>query len=155
VLWNGKMFLNQKPNVAARHEEMPHSGSSWAVIDSYLRIARGQFAIILSCLVLSAAVGAYYLLVTRPIFTASATMMIELCKGGIQQTSVLGDTPTDTIAIDRQIGLLVLERDKIGVSVAEKFKLANDRDHIQADDGIGSALTSLTKPFQRRNGRRA
>jgi polysaccharide biosynthesis transport protein len=143
------MLLKQKSDPIARHEEMP-SGSSWKIVDSYLRIARRQYLIILSCLLLAASIGGYYLIATQPVFTASATMRIDSRKGGIQKKSVLGDTPTDTSAIDSQIGVLGLERDKIGLAVAEKLKLANDRDLVrQPDDGLTRALIAPTKPFQR------
>ena len=35
--------------------------------------------------------------------------------------SVLGDTPTDNVWIDSQMGILTLERDKIGAAVAKEI----------------------------------
>src|ERR1700680_3861487 len=136
------MLLNQKSAFTPGNEPA-QSGTSGAIFDRYIRIARRQYVIILSCLLLASLVGAIYLFATRPVYTAVATMMIDPRKGGIQQKSVLGDTPTDTAVIDSQIGVLSLERDQIGIAVTKKLQLAKDPDFAAPIDGLSGALLAL------------
>src|ERR1700681_4319224 len=78
------------------------SDSPETILHSCLGLIRRQLLVILSCLFLVSAAGALYLLVTRPTYTAAATMLMDPRKGGVQQRSVLGDAPSDTAWIDSQ-----------------------------------------------------
>jgi succinoglycan biosynthesis transport protein ExoP len=85
-------------------------------------IARRSYLLILLFALLGAGAGAIYLYVVRPAYSAAATMMIDARRGGVQQTSVLGDQiPSDSSWIDSKIGVLNLEKDKIGQIVAPKI----------------------------------
>jgi polysaccharide biosynthesis transport protein len=112
---------------------------AWAVV-------RRHFWLILACTALSAVVGAAYVGLIRPVYTASATMMIESRRGGIQQKSVLGDAePTDSAWIDSQIGILLLERRKIGEAIASQFVSPTDPKLFLSDNRIGEILPALTR----------
>jgi len=147
------MLLNQRAAFSPRCEEPLQSAASGALFATYLRIARRQYRVFLCCLLLAVVIGGLFLLTAQPIFTAGATMMIDARKGGIQQKSVLGDTPTDAAAIDSQIGVLTLERDKVGLRVVQKLQLANDKTLVEPSDQSGNALIDLiSKPLQNRIG---
>ena len=117
------------------------SGSHPNVIRSAVEFVRRQIWAIVPCLILGILAGIAYNFLDKPHFTASATMLIDPRKGGVQHQSVLGDTPSDETWITSEIGILMLERPGIGQTVAKKLKLANDSDF----GGVAEAplLTSL------------
>src|SRR5271170_2377877 len=87
-------------------------------IQKVLGIVRRHFWIIFCCLLIVFGGGVVYLLILRPTYTATATMLIESRQGGIQQKSVLGDaSPSDSAWMDSQIGILNLERFPVAQSV--------------------------------------
>ncbi|HWO34008.1 MAG TPA: GumC family protein, partial [Candidatus Acidoferrum sp.] len=144
------MLLNRRPDLTPVHEVLPQSETVGTLIHSYFLFLRRQFLPILCCLLLGASFGAIYLLATPPTYTASATMILDSRRGGIQQKSVLGDTPAfDNTWIDSQLGILALKRDKIGTLVAEKLHLA--KTFVEPEEGSGSPLAAFfSKPFQGR-----
>src|SRR3979490_2182177 len=87
-------------------EPEPPSPTLRERIDFAISFLRRQYLVILACLLLSLSIGAVYLFITPPSFTASATMMIDTRKSQFLQQSVLGDIPIDSAWIDTQIGIL-------------------------------------------------
>ena len=128
-------------------ERLSASQTLGLLLQTCLGFVRRQFWVMLACLFLAFVAGASYLLITPSTYTASATMLIESRKGGVQQKSVLGDAPIDTGWIDSQIGVLAIEREQIGQLVAKKLELAKRPEIFEPDDGIASnligAITSL------------
>jgi len=119
------------------------ASSRAALLHTGIGFARRQFWVVLCSLILALCVGGLYLFVTRPTYTASATMLIDSRRGGVQQKSVLGDTPaTDSSWIDSRLGMLLLERDKIGLAVADRLRLAKRPEIFEPDDGFLQALTA-------------
>src|SRR5271169_1814360 len=119
------------------YDEPSPPDSPKSLVHSVLGLARRQIWVILSSLVLALLAGTVYALLSAPIFTASATMLIDPRKGGVQQKSVLGDAPSDAGWIDSQIGILMLERPKIGTAVAKNLHLTKDPNFF--DDGSNSS----------------
>jgi polysaccharide biosynthesis transport protein len=111
-------------------------------------VARRHYWLILASVGLSAVIGAAYIASIRAVYTASATMMIDSRRGGIQQKSVLGDSePTDSAWIDSQIGVLSLERGKIGESIAAQFVPDSDPDLYRSENPGGILLSRLAGLF--------
>jgi succinoglycan biosynthesis transport protein ExoP len=138
--------MDLKTRLAAGREELSESDSPNTIVHWGLGFVRRQWLIIVACFALVSCAGALYLVLTRPTFSASATMLMDPRKGGVQQKSVLGDAPADTEWIDSQLGILMLERDKIGRAVAEK--LAKDPELLQlvddeADRGLVARIVNL------------
>jgi succinoglycan biosynthesis transport protein ExoP len=107
-----------------------------------------QYLVLVASLLLAGAIGGTYLFFTRPAYTASATMIIDLSKGQFfQKSSVLGDTPTDSAWVDSQIGTLALQRDKVGLVVAKKLHLENDSDLVEQKSDFFSVLTTAIAGF--------
>jgi succinoglycan biosynthesis transport protein ExoP len=127
--------------------EPAQSGTAGVLIDHCLGFLRRQFWILLVCLAVVLPLGGLYLWITPATYSASATMLLEARKGGIQQKSVLGDAPGDTGWIDSQIGILALERDKIGQAVAKKLQLSKDRSFLGLDSQSNGLIDQLINLF--------
>jgi len=129
-------MLVRKPDSIEMRGELLQPDSHSTLLHSGLGLLRRQFWVILFSLISASAAGAFYLLVTPPTYTAWATMLLDSRKGGVQQKSVLGDAPIDTAWVDSQIGILTVERDKIGLLVAKKLDLAKIPEVYELDDGV-------------------
>jgi succinoglycan biosynthesis transport protein ExoP len=146
--WNSLMLLTQKAPFVLSREERPEANAPASLLLANLGFARRQLSLILASLAFASCVGILYLLVTRPTYTASATMVIDSRRGGVQQKSVLGDPPADSAWIDSQIGILMLERDKIGLVVAQQLELAKKPGLYEKDEGfLGTLITAVTGLF--------
>lgn len=123
---NPKMSLIQRMDPRFFYEEPPHPGVQHHSFDKYLRFLRRRYPIMLVALVLAGLGGGLYLFLTPPIYTAAATMLVDLRKGqAFENRSVLGDTPRDATWLESDIGILSLGRDKIGYAVARDLPTAD------------------------------
>lgn len=116
------MLLRHEGHLLEAREAAREAQPKSLVIQA-LDFSKRQFWCLLTCLVLAALAAAGFLAFVPPAYTASSTMMIDSRKGGVQQKSVLGDSPTDNAWIDSELGVLGLERGQIGLAVAKKLKL--------------------------------
>jgi polysaccharide biosynthesis transport protein len=102
------------------------------IFDASVGFVRRQFVVILFCAVLAGVLGSFFLLVTPPIYTASATMIIDPRQSQLpQQRSVMGDAPLDSVAInsswiDSQIGILRSSATQVATAVVKELNLAGD-----------------------------
>ncbi len=140
------MSLMQRMDPRFFYEEPPHPGLQHHSFDKYLRFLRRRYPIMLAAIVLAGLGGGVYLWVTQPIFTASATMLIDMRKGqGFENRSVLGDTPRDSTWLESEIGVLSLGRDKIGYAVARNLDTADLAKLVQPPpDKFGALLARFT-----------
>ena len=110
------------PSIVSDFKDEASGSAPRTPIQSALTVLRRQYALILIGLVVATGLGFVYLALTPDAYTAVVTMMIDSRRGGIQQKSVLGDPDmSDSGWIDTQIGVLMLERYKIGQAVAAKL----------------------------------
>ena len=147
------MLLSQKAHpIPVVREEAPPPSTTGALIDRSLGFVHRQYPIILFCLLLAGAVGAFYLFTTPPSYTASATMIMDPRKGQIfQQQSVLGEAPLDSAWIDSQIARLSLERDKVALTVARDLHLGNDPELVGTESNfLGAFVASVSNLFRGR-----
>ena len=150
------MLETLNPKMITAQSELPGESSSKTLVHLVFGIIQRQFWIILGCLLLGSGCGALYLYSLRPTFIASATVMIDSRQGGIQQKSVLGDTPsTDSAWIDSQIGMLVLERGTIGQSVAEQLHLGGDAQILGPNGALGGDWIAPVSKLLARGGNNA
>lgn len=116
------MHQQFSPSIVSHVKDEASSFTSRSPIHLVLTVLRRQYALVLIGLCIAVGIGVTYLALTPPVYTAVVTMMIDSRRGGIQQKSVLGDPDlSDSAWIDSQIGVLMLERYKIGQTVAEKL----------------------------------
>jgi polysaccharide biosynthesis transport protein len=113
-------MLLARPADATTRGDLPKAESA-GFFDLALGFARRQYRVIVASLLIAALASGTYLFVTPPTYTASATMLLDQSRGQVSKMSVLGDTPTDTGWIDSQVGMLSLQREKIGLAVAQKL----------------------------------
>jgi polysaccharide biosynthesis transport protein len=117
------------------------------LLSIWLELARRQIWIILSCALFALCLSAFYIFIRQPTFTASATILIDPRKGGVQQNSVLGDTPSDTAWIDSQVGVLALKKIKIAQAVAKQLQLGDDQNFLDnsgvTDTGLFGAILNF------------
>ena len=121
------MLHTRQTNLLPAMDEIGNQRDSNTVFERALEFARRQFWVVLFFIVIALLGAAGFLIVVVPAYTATATMLIDPRKGGVQQKSVLGDAPTDQTWIDSQMGILMLERDQIGVFVTKQLQLVKDR----------------------------
>ena len=133
-------MLDQQKDRAWAHDRQASESESKTLLDIALSLVRRQFWLLVACLLTGSFGAAVFLYFVPTIYTATATLLIDARKGGIQTMSVLGDTPTDNVWIDSQMGILTLERDKIGAAVAKKLQLTKDPHVIEQQDTLHKAL---------------
>jgi succinoglycan biosynthesis transport protein ExoP len=102
-------------------------------MDFIVGFLRRRYLIILASLLLSLSLGALYLFRTAPIYTASATILIEPRKGLLQQT-LGGDPLPDAAWTESQIG--VLKSQNVAAYVVKQLRLADDPQFIGSGDGL-------------------
>lgn len=134
----------------SRLEPQHDTGASVATtltpVQQVLLVLRRQYLTIAACIILAIGLGFAYLWVLRPTYTAVATMMIDARHGGIQQKSVLGDPDlTDSAWIDSQLGMLMLQRQRIGEAIASKFAADPDPDLLYDGNFFSELKVRITK----------
>ena len=141
VPWEGSVVEHiERPQLISANQPLsPTFGSIRPMIEYAIGFLRRRYLIITVGLVLGAAfAGLYLYAVAMPIYTASATMMIETRKPQLQQ-SLLGDAPPDAAWIESQIGVLTSR--SVVSYVVQQLKLADDKDFFLPDTGrIGKLL---------------
>ena len=99
---------------------------------------RRRYLIVVVCLLASVTLGAAYLYTTTPIYTASATMMIETQKRSLFEQSEAGAGPADVAWIESQIEFL--KSPTVAAYIVKQLHLANDPEFVGTDAGLLSKL---------------
>ena len=93
------MLQINKPRAVEGHEveyygrTEPETASAAALIDTFFRVVRRQFAIIALFTVLTIVLGVLYLYVTPLTFTAEATMLLDRGRFLDQQAAIVFGCP--------------------------------------------------------------
>jgi polysaccharide biosynthesis transport protein len=116
------------------------------LVDFAIGFARRQYLIILFVAALGLGVGFIYLLVTPPVYTAHASLIIDPHPNGslfIQQQGLLGDDP---IEVDSQMELV--KSKAVALLVVKDLKLMDDPELRGSSGGFLSMLmgSSAAKP---------
>jgi succinoglycan biosynthesis transport protein ExoP len=125
----------------------PHSDSEEGtaslseLVDYLFAILRQQFALILPVAVCVFALGALYVYVTPPAFTARATMIIDRGKSQVQLGGTLNEMPLDLVGVDSQIQLIKSET--LALAVIKKLDLTNDPEFVGPPKGVRSWFSAL------------
>ncbi len=114
----------------------PEFSSSPEIVDSFVHFLRQQYFTILAITVLTVLIGGAYLALTRPSYTATASMLIDARKTPLlQQQPSNSDSQIDTPAIQSQIR--VLKSDNVALSVIKTLRLYEDPEFIgSASNGL-------------------
>jgi len=136
-------MLQKNSLVTYEPSESDESGSiadaAMDVVRSSGGILRRQWIIILGTTAVFLTLAIIYLIVTPPVFSARAIMIIDAKKEpSFQQQSAQFDTPVDTAVVSSQVE--ILKSDNIASAVIKKLNLANSPEF--GGDRSGSANAS-------------
>jgi polysaccharide biosynthesis transport protein len=122
--------------ISANEAEFPASPTVGERIDFVFAFLRRRYLSILIGLLLCLPFGAMYLFTTPRTYTATATMMIETRKSGLE--SVLGSAPPDSAWVESQIG--VLRSYNVAAYVVKQLRLADDPKFINPEPALFDKL---------------
>ena len=105
----------------------PEFSSPAELLNSFVHFFRQQYLTILTTTVLTILIGGAYLALTRPSYTALASMLIDARKTQLQQPSN-SDQQIDAPAVESQIR--VLKSDNVALSVIKSLRLYEDPEFI-------------------------
>jgi succinoglycan biosynthesis transport protein ExoP len=116
-------------------------------ITAAVQIIRRQYLIVLLCALLGVVCGIIYLRTAHPVYTARADILIDRSKSPfVQQQSILGDVPVDTIQLESQ--MQIMRSPNIALSVVDKLNLADNSEFLDAGRSpIRSIVHSLASFF--------
>jgi succinoglycan biosynthesis transport protein ExoP len=134
----GMLHVKNRQTVVYPHGD---EKSPLELIEFFRGVLRQQLALILSIAVLAIALGALYLWLTPPTYTARATMIIDRGKVQAQLGGMSRELPLDTIEVESQIQLIRSEG--VALAVAKALKLEDDPEFTGPPTGIGGRIHDL------------
>jgi polysaccharide biosynthesis transport protein len=142
LLRNGSVMLQTNRSSILSGADSAATGeilSPAELITSFAGFFRRQYPTILFVVLVTMALGVVYLLTTRPMYTAHASMIIDTRKVQLfQQPAVVGENTIDTGMVDSQVE--ILKSETISAAVIKQFHLAQDPEFIGQG---GSLLATL------------
>ncbi|MDF0493075.1 polysaccharide biosynthesis tyrosine autokinase [Bradyrhizobium yuanmingense] len=114
---------------------------------SYLDIVRRQFPTMVAIVSASVILALLYLFTAAPLFTSTASMVIDTRKVQLfQQQSMLGDVAIDAATVETQVE--ILKSENISLSVIRDLHLTEDPEFAGSGAGLlGVILGSVTSLF--------
>lgn len=134
--------VTDRHNVDNQSRAAAEASSPSDLIDFFRGILLREFAVILSMTVLAIGLGALYLYVTPPFFTARATILIERGKMQSQLGSMLREVPVDVVEVESHIQLLKSET--VARAVIKKVNLAGDPEFVGPPVGLAGWIHELS-----------
>ena len=116
----------------------PASQTLGAQFDIVTKFLRRRYLIILICMLLSLVGGALFLYTAKPIYTASATVMLEPRKSPFSDSLLGNSTAPDSVSIESQI--MVLRSQPVAAYVVKQLRLADDRQFLRSENGVFDRL---------------
>ena len=109
------------------------------LVHSFMDFFRRQFPTILFVLLVTTALGVLYLLTTRPMYTAHASMIIDTRRAQIfRQSAVLSDNTVDTGMVDSQVE--ILKSETVSAAVIKQLQLAHDPELVGESGNLFGTL---------------
>jgi polysaccharide biosynthesis transport protein len=115
----------------------PASQTLGAQLDFVTKFLRRRYLTILVCMLLSLVGGALFLYTAKPIYTASATMLLEGRKSPFADSVLGGATATSndgTVWIESQMA--VLRSQPVAAYVVKQLRLADDQQFLRSANGV-------------------
>jgi succinoglycan biosynthesis transport protein ExoP len=108
---------------------------------------RQQYLVIVLAVLLMLGLGGLYLLNARPVFTATATLIIDSRKNQLfQQQSVLGEIPIDSSSVESQVQ--ILKSETIALAVIKDLHLVDEPEFSGSGGGfIGAVIGGIVHLF--------
>jgi succinoglycan biosynthesis transport protein ExoP len=117
----------------------PASQMLGAQLDLVTSFLRRRYLTILVCVLMALVAGAVFLYTASPIYTASATMMLEARKTPFPD-SLLGNPTPDTAWIESQ--MMVLRSQPVAAYVVKQLRLAEDPQFVKSENGPFDRLSN-------------
>ena len=115
------------------------SYSSPEAVANFVKLIYRQYPMIILVALVTAALGAIYLLITPPSYTAHASMIIDTKRSPIfQQTTQVVDIAVESAIVQSQVE--ILRSDKIALAVINELKLEGDPEFIAPGRGVVGKL---------------
>ncbi|HWB46472.1 MAG TPA: AAA family ATPase [Hyphomicrobiaceae bacterium] len=134
----GMLHVKNRQAVGYPHGE---ERSPLELIDFFRGVLRQQLALILSVAFIAIVLGALYLWLTPPMYTARATMIIDRGKVQAQLGGMSRELPLDTVEVESQIQLIRSEG--VALAVAKALKLDADPEFTGPPTGVGGRIHEL------------
>jgi succinoglycan biosynthesis transport protein ExoP len=137
--------VNDRQQLDSSQSNVPEGSSPSELIDFFRLIVHREYVVILAITFLAIALGAAYIFITPPTYTAHATMLIERGKVQSQLGGMSREVPLDTQEVESHIQLLKSEA--VARAVINKLNLAQDPEFVGPPVGIGGLVHDLTSKF--------
>jgi succinoglycan biosynthesis transport protein ExoP len=137
--------VNDRQHLDTQNSAPPEGSSPSELIDFFRLILHREYIVILSIMFLTIALGAAYVFITPPTYTARATMLIERGKVQSQLGGMAREVPLDTQEVESHIQLLKSEA--VARAVINKLNLAHDSEFVGPPVGIGGLVNDLLSKF--------
>ncbi|MCK1722055.1 polysaccharide biosynthesis tyrosine autokinase [Bradyrhizobium sp. 141] len=119
------MLQVNKPTSEINRDFAEADGSPSQSLTSYLEVVRRQFPTMVAIASASVILALLYLFTAPPLFTSTASMVIDTRKVQLfQQQSVLGDIAVDSATVETQVE--ILKSDNISLAVIRDLHLIED-----------------------------
>ncbi|NJO32680.1 MAG: hypothetical protein HC869_05615, partial [Rhodospirillales bacterium] len=117
------------------------------VIDFFWGIVRQQFEVMLSVTVAVIALGALYVYVTPPAFTARAILIIEKGKVQAQLGEMARELPVGVVEMESQT--MLIKSESVALAVVKKLNLDKEREFIEPPKALfGDKSTVESDPVR-------
>ena len=138
--------IEQQP--AANRPELRPAASSPELLAAAINFLRQQYLIIGFSIVAVLGIGALYLFNAKPVYTATASLIIDSRKNQLfQQQSVLGEIPIDSASVESQVQ--ILKSETIAISVIKDLHLAEDPEFSGSGGGlVGAVIGGIVQLFK-------
>ena len=135
--------LTKRSPRTRREQAASDSVSGSEALQFIVGFVRRQSTVILLATFLTIALGVFYLVTARPIFTGQAQLLIDTHQvQGLQVSPQLPLMPADTAAqVESQVG--VLKSENIASAVIKKLNLAQDPEFIKPGGDLLAAISSF------------
>lgn len=133
------MLQMNKPTSEINRDFAEADGSPSQALISYLDIVRRQFPTMVAMVSASVILALLYLFTAAPLFTSTASMVIDTRKVQLfQQQSVLGDIAIDSATVETQVE--ILKSENISLAVIRDLHLIDDPEFTGSGGGLLGAM---------------
>jgi len=126
----------------APNSAQPSFTDLYATVIGFLR---RQFVLVLWVVLLTIGLGAAYLFITPPLYSAQAELMIDTGKIQVLKQSILGDDPFSSTRIDSQVE--ILKSENLALQIVKNLHLAEDPKFVGPTRGLFSIAGNVKRLF--------
>lgn len=141
------MLQMNKPSSEINRAFPEVDSSPSQTLTSYLDIVRRQFPTMIAIISAGVILALLYLFTAAPLFTSSASMVIDTRKVQLfQQQSILGDVAVDSATVETQVE--ILKSENISLAVIRDLHLTEDLEFTSSGGGLlGSIVGAVSSMF--------